>query len=149
MKETKRGRNALLDLAIEERQRVERGEPPPPPQRRPLSFIERTNQRWKLWVSDILNLVGLSIYFGACWFRSDPSVGGILAGTVVAGISFVWSCLAIRCPRCRTRVIWHSYSHRSAGDAQVRARYQVVCPACGFDPAPENERATPEAEGGS
>jgi hypothetical protein len=69
--------------------------------------------------------------------------------TVVAGISFVWSCLAICCPRCRTRVIWHSYSHRSAGDAQVRARYQVVCPACGFDPAPENERATPEAEGGS
>jgi len=117
------------------------------PPRRPPSFIERTNQKWKLRVVDVLNLTGLALFLGACWFRQEPSSAGILAGTGLGGISLAWSCLAIRCPRGRTRAIWHSYSHRSAREAEAWARFQLVCPQCGFLPPPEQTGVSADTGG--
>lgn len=137
----------LLELAKREAARIERGEPEPPPPRRPPSFIERTSQKWKVRVSDTFNFTGLAFFFGACWFREEAWIPGILMGTLLSGIGFAWSCLAIRCPECKTRVMWHSYNHRAAREAETWARFQLVCPRCGFDPPQQQAGGTATARG--
>jgi hypothetical protein len=59
----------------------------------------------------------------------------LLTGFALAIPTFVGLCLFVRCPRCRTRIIWHAVSK----DAHPRGINGMLlaskCPFCGFPEA--------------
>jgi hypothetical protein len=126
----------LLDLAKEEKRRREAGEPPlpllPPP---PPSFARKTGQHRRLHAAQAVLLVGgLSIFAGWGTMDHPHGITLTLVGTVVAATGFIAMCLAVRCPRCRTAVVWHTFNTRAASEAQAAAAFQTTCPKCGYAP---------------
>jgi hypothetical protein len=56
----------------------------------------------------------------------------LCGGLALAIPTFTWLCVFVRCPRCRTRLIWHAVSkddHPRGLNAMLLA---TKCPFCGF-----------------
>jgi hypothetical protein len=128
--------NELLELAKRERARIERGEPEPAPVSRPPTFIEKTGQVWKLRLATGLNVAGVLCWLAPWSIQLDPHASALLRklGMLLFLLAYPWAAVAIRCPRCKTRVVRHAHMHHSLGEADYAARTQPVCPACGYDP---------------
>ena len=109
------------------------GEPQRKVPSRPPSFAERTGQSRRLVVARSISILGgLGIFVG--WSRGADGVWVSLLSTLVGAIGFIWMCLAVRCPRCRTAVVWYAFRTKSFRSAQREAMDQVACPSCGFEP---------------
>jgi hypothetical protein len=125
---------SLLDHLKEEQRRKAQGLADPPPPR--ASFATRTGQAGRLSAARWVSIVGGLLMF-AGWARStEPyAVSLLLWGTFVGVVGFVWQCLAVRCPKCRVAVVWHTFNTRKVSEAEAAALHQETCPRCGYDPA--------------
>jgi hypothetical protein len=125
----------LLALAKEEKRRRDAGEPPlPHPPPRPRSFAERTGQARRLRVAQWLTAVGGAAIFISWTIKEAHGPAFALVGLAASAVGFVAQCLAVWCPRCRTSVVWHTFTTRRAAEAQLVATYQTACPECGYEP---------------
>ena len=126
----------LLDLAKEEQRRRDAGEPPlplsPPP---PPSFAQKTGQHRKLRLAQAVLIMGGLVMVGGCRMMDEARGAALtLVGTLIGAIGFLAMCVAVRCPRCRTAVVWHTFNTRAASEAQEAAVFQTACPKCGYNP---------------
>ena len=126
----------LLDLAKEEKRRQQAGEPPlPPPPPRPRSFARKTRQHRRLYLAQAVLIVGGLAIMGGCRAMNETYGATLtLIGTLVGAIGFIAMCMAVRCPRCRAAVVWHTFNTQSAAEAQDAAIFQTSCPKCGYNP---------------
>jgi predicted RNA-binding Zn-ribbon protein involved in translation (DUF1610 family) len=138
----------LYDIAKEEHRRRLAGEPPLPLLQRPPSFAERTGQARRYWVGQAISILG-GIVLVAGWFMFESAWGPTLtlAGMSICLVGFIATCLAVRCPRCRVAVVWHTYKTRSAATADQLAAWQVTCPKCGYEPPVASEPRLQEKGG--
>jgi hypothetical protein len=105
-----------------------------------MSFIERTGQRWKVFIFFGLLLFGGVFLALMIWRVSDsesfPSVPGELpfafSGTGAVLLAFVWLWLSVRCPRCAALVAGHILRNESAGHWLMKLMEFQDCPRCGF-----------------
>lgn len=137
----------LLDIVREEQRRKAAGEPPLSLTRRPPSFAQLTGQAGRLSLARwILLSGGLVMVVG--WWQMERRLGVplTLIGTAIGAVGFVSQCLAVRCPKCRVAVVWHTLSTRKWSEAQAVATFQVACPRCEFRPG-EGGAVGVEAEG--
>jgi hypothetical protein len=99
------------------------------------SFLQRTGQAGKYSAGNALALTGAGLML-AGWFLLSgyraSVTSAVGAGVGMVGLAF--QCLAIRCPRCRAKVVWEALSTRPHGVASYWAELQQVCPKCGYDP---------------
>lgn len=54
-----------------------------------------------------------------------------LAGVAVGLLSGIWACLAIRCPRCKARLLWKAMREQSLQNWYFWLTNLKRCPACG------------------
>lgn len=100
------------------------------------SLLQRTGQAWKLSLGNGILVIGGALIVGGEFLLKGPaSMTSILIGTLVGIAGFTWECLSVRCPQCRVKVVWYTYTHRSHRDAITWARHQPTCPKCGYDPS--------------
>ena len=100
------------------------------------SFLEVTGQATKFFVG-----VCLFVVIGMCltWMFLSAELTDyfpfMILSTVVAALAVgVWLCLAIRCPRCRARIVWVAIHERGVGDWLFWLLALQTCPRCAFDP---------------
>jgi hypothetical protein len=133
---------SLLDTIKEEQRRIKAGEPPLSPPRRPPSFAEVTGQAGRLRLAQAIVLSGGLVLVAGWWQRLGVRL--TLIGTAIGAVGFVFQCLAVRCPKCRVAVVWHTFCNRKMSEAQMAAMFQVACPNCGFHPDASTERVRRE-----
>jgi predicted RNA-binding Zn-ribbon protein involved in translation (DUF1610 family) len=109
--------------------------PVTPPLSRQRSFAESTGQARRLWAAYIF--LGLStVVMVVGWWRISEPEGILLlvAGLGIFIAAHVAQCVAVRCPRCGTAVVWYTFTTRKPSEANLAALRQVSCPRCGYTP---------------
>jgi hypothetical protein len=138
----------LHDIAKEEHRRRLAGEPPLPLSQRPSSFAERTGQARRFWVGKVISILGgVALVAGWVTFKSAWGPTLTLAGMATGVVGFIATCSAVRCPRCRVAVVWHTYKTRSAATADQLAAWQTTCPKCGYEPPVASDKPLQEKHG--
>jgi hypothetical protein len=100
------------------------------------SFLGATGQVWKLNVGLIAVLVGLvTVLATAAGFIADPRPTVLVGAFAVGWAGIVWLLVAIRCPKCRSRIIFTSARTRRAGEWLTDVLGQRTCPSCNFVPS--------------
>ena len=100
------------------------------------SFLEATRQTTKfftglgLFVSIGILLVWSFLYADL----TDLAVYLILSMVAAVCAVGVWLCLAIRCPRCRARIVWVAVREHPIGGWLSWLLTLSICPVCNFDP---------------
>lgn len=99
------------------------------------SALQRSGQAWKVWILSIGTLISVVIIIGALWFqRSFPEkwfpVAMLIASFMIL-ISFTFTAMAIRCPRCRARWYWLAISKGERSSWLDRLTLSI-CPICGY-----------------
>jgi hypothetical protein len=98
------------------------------------SYIKRAGQLWKLYVGMAGVLFGgILIWFGRSRIEAAPdtAIPIIVAGTAVGLTSMVWSAIAVRCPKCGTRLLWRAVSEESSANWLTWLLHLDACPSCG------------------
>ena len=98
------------------------------------SYIYRTGQSWKIWVS-IAFLSASGVLYAIGFFsplRNQPDTFApvVLAGTALGFVGFIWLTLSIRCKACSTRLGWKAVSSGSAGTWFINLLKADRCPIC-------------------
>jgi hypothetical protein len=111
-------------------------------------FLQRTGQLWKLLLGCGVIAMGLLGVFALLLFRQgrlpDEVAGALLIGANVANLcAAVWMVRAIRCPRCKARLLWHAVRAQSHPQGLHWFLTFVVCPYCKFEPALNSVSASP------
>lgn len=106
------------------------------------SWIDRTHQRWKLYVFLGLAVLDFFLFVGLIWrvnHPANPPYGLLNEITlsllfVACGLTaFGWLSLALRCPVCRRRVFGHVLRHASVGGWFTALLSLARCPHCESD----------------
>jgi hypothetical protein len=122
------------ELARREKHRIAAGEEEPKLVRRP-SFVARTGQNVRLRVAYGATMLGNAALITGFVTARRFGMTLLFVGMALAIAGFVTSCLAVRCPRCRVAVVWHTFNTRDHRTSTLEAFYQLACPKCGYDPA--------------
>ena len=92
-------------------------------------------------VSKFLVGIGLLITIGVSlvWMflyaeLTDYFVFMFLSTVVAAFVVALWLCLAIRCPRCKARIVWIAVHEHATGKWLSWLLTLTTCPRCNFDP---------------
>jgi len=108
------------------------GQPQIPELRR--RFADRTGQRAKLLISDVLLAAAIALYIAGWFSQWSAQLSLWVLGLAILGAT--WRCLAVRCPKCGAFTTWRTWvrpSFRLEKGAPVPGQ-ELVCPACGYDP---------------
>ena len=105
-----------------------------------MSFIERTNQQWKVATFLLLMIVsGISLILMIWRINDSVSVSWIpgevflsLAGVGTGLMAFLWLWVSVRCPRCRSRVAARILKNESVKTWLIRLFEFGECAECGF-----------------
>ena len=100
------------------------------------SLIRRTGQLWKLrlsfWWLPIIGLVTtVAAAFDVVGRTAEEGAVLILGGLALVVASYVWGVGTIRCPRCRTRLLWRAMRDKTPGEWLGWLLALEVCPTCG------------------
>jgi hypothetical protein len=113
------------------------------------SFLDGTGQSRRLHAG----LAGVVILGVLLWilvvyveWPNDQLGLWVIAVTVCMFSVGAWLCLSIRCPRCRTRLVWMAASQKGQGDWYSWLTTLATCPTCSFNPSTAS--AGNEVEGG-
>lgn len=101
------------------------------------TFLRWTGQHRAIWVVVASFALGAMMLTSLPWLaRNDASqkVFGRVAvtGFVLAIPAFVALCLFVRCPKCRTRLIWRAISKDSHPNGLGVLLKATECPFCKF-----------------
>lgn len=99
------------------------------------SYLKTSGQSWKYYLFFALLMCSGAITA----FASFGMRGGdarryavlMLAGVAVGLSSGVWACLAIRCPRCKARLLWKALREQPSQNWYFWLMNLKRCPACG------------------
>jgi hypothetical protein len=103
------------------------------------NILKRTRQSWKLTVfyiglflSGLLMLLGIININNLSPYYFFMLVGG---GTLIGATVFLWSCLIIQCPNCKTKWLWYFVSKSSLlnGSWFLSLITLDECPVCKKD----------------
>lgn len=99
------------------------------------SLLNNSGQGWKIKLSLVLGILG-GIFMAYAFVRLgdvDPRRFGIamLAGVSIIFASSVWACLAIVCPKCKTRLMWKAIREQPGGKWYLWLLTLKKCPVCG------------------
>ena len=100
------------------------------------------NQRWKLRVAFAMVLVGGMLM----WF--DRQLAELLSvsrymptliGTFLGLVTLLFAVAAVRCPSCKTSLVWFALSKKSSGSWLVWLLDESTCPKCHYSAPREND----------
>ena len=103
-----------------------------------MTFLEATGQLKTFYLGTaisvggaILMIIGLRAGESAAWVI-DPILLALVG--IVFGIGgFTWLCFALKCPKCRTRILWNAAAHGPT-NFMADALFSPKCAVCGYQP---------------
>ncbi len=106
----------------------------PVPQPSKTSWLEATNQMWKLYIALLgfgcTLLCFLGAGFSLLFWEASLFSPILVSGTCLGGVTFAWLINVLRCPSCQTRLVWSMISSRSHMSWLVDLANLVTCPSC-------------------
>jgi predicted RNA-binding Zn-ribbon protein involved in translation (DUF1610 family) len=102
-----------------------------------VSLLERSKQRWKIYLFITLMGIGAGITL-LQGFLYDP-LGKELTTQLAVGamviivVTFIWAGQNIVCPHCGLRLLYYSITRVGLGTWYVWLLSEEKCPKCGFD----------------
>lgn len=95
-----------------------------------------TNQVWKLWATYVVDFVAILLIV-VTELNSDSLspiyyVSLMLFGAFILLSSFVFACIAIKCPGCEARWYWLALRKKQFGNALSWLYSQSTCTVCGI-----------------
>jgi|KBSMisStandDraft_5_1062788.scaffolds.fasta_scaffold86858_4 hypothetical protein len=101
------------------------------------SYIRRSGQSWKIWLSLILlTIAGMAVFIGLFSInRIDESSSAVivLGGIFLGLIEFVWVSVSVRCRKCGTRPVWNAFRREPHDSWLASLLNDKQCPRCGDD----------------
>jgi hypothetical protein len=97
------------------------------------SYLKKAGQLWKCYLGTAVVLLGAALIWIGTSRMDAPAATGIdimLAGIVVGLAGMVWSALAVRCPKCGTRLVWRAVSEQSTANWLMWLLHLDSCPSC-------------------
>lgn len=97
------------------------------------NWVVETGQIWKLYVALAGFVAALACFTAAIFSLSavDASVGRWTGtGVALAAASFGWLVSTLRCPHCRTRLVWTMLKASSLTTWLIDLAGLDVCPVC-------------------
>jgi DNA-directed RNA polymerase subunit RPC12/RpoP len=95
-------------------------------------------QRWKLWLAFAAVVVSGALMWFDAWFSSALKLqryAPTLIGTGLGLVALVAACLAVRCPSCGKRLLWHALSTMPSHAWLEWLLSETTCPRCGYSSA--------------
>ena len=97
------------------------------------SYFTKTGQLWKMRLA-----VALLFASGICFIlgrflvsrNGDAEPALLLAATAVGLGTFLWLCLSVNCPNCKTRLFWKLVSTKAANAYLLELMSLDRCPVC-------------------
>ncbi|MDF1545381.1 MAG: hypothetical protein P1R58_09795 [bacterium] len=96
------------------------------------SILSKTDQWWKLiWAASGLLLANCSFLL-AILVRGNLRllISIMLCGTIVSVASFLFACLAVKCPTCEAHWFWQAISRQKFNSWLLWLVKQPHCPNC-------------------
>jgi hypothetical protein len=116
-----------------------------------VTLLQRTSQSWKVYLFVILLIMGagMSLCQGFLYgpLGKELAMKVALAGSGLVVIAFIWTALAVRCPKCQLKLFMHAIRFEGffrwfAWLLQVEA-----CPKCGHGAAPPTQMTRKKVKG--
>jgi hypothetical protein len=104
--------------------------------------IFQSHQQWKVLVGVIaVPLIAMATVFASAvmgWIgdTDEQQAAFSLVALVAAALGYTWAVLAIRCPSCRTKLLWWAMSRNTPRDWMQWLMAANDCPACGYHRGP-------------
>jgi hypothetical protein len=112
-----------------------------------VSLLERSNQRWKLYLFITLMGLGaiLTLFQGLLYepIGKDLTVKLAIAAMVLIAATLVWAFRSIACPACEQRLLAYAITKVGLGTWFVWLLEQEKCPKCGYTGRPSQGPAKP------
>lgn len=107
------------------------------------SVLSRTGQAWKYWAMLLSSVVSILLVFWVTLFGTSlPSpwyITILLLGILVAIVSIVLPCVAIKCPVCGAKWFWFAVSKKHSLSRLDELFVQSSCPVCGTADFPRRQ----------
>ena len=98
------------------------------------SYIAKSGQLWKFWVSFFLLLVGFAAFILAFTpsIQTNETVGVtlILLGIGFSVLGFLWVCFSIKCGMCKSYIVWNAMKTQSSQNWLNLVLTSKVCLIC-------------------
>lgn len=100
-----------------------------------MSLIERSNQRWKLYL--FIGLMGIgagvTLFQGFLYepLGKDLTTQLVVAGMVLIAATFYWAGQNIVCPQCGLKLLYYSITKVGLGTWYIWLLSEEKCPDCG------------------
>src|SRR5438128_11906919 len=97
------------------------------------SYLRATGQLWKVglfMLAPICGLLLIAVSLVMITQRTQLAVFCLLAGIALAMAGLVWGCLAIRCPRCQTHLLWKALNGQAHENWLLWLLSFSACPYC-------------------
>lgn len=99
------------------------------------SYIKATGQLWKLSLLFVLPLIGLGLIIfalsGILGDTVETSGVAFIAGLCLTLVGVIAPLLMIRCPGCKTRLLWRAIREQETGGWLSYILLQERCFVCG------------------
>ena len=97
------------------------------------SYLKKSGQIWKFYLAAVVTLVGGAlIWIGQSRLDAagDSALVLMLVGAGMGVVGMVWSAVAVKCPKCGTRLLWRAVSEQSSGNWLTWLLHLDRCPSC-------------------
>ena len=109
-----------------------------------MSLLERSNQRWKIYLFIALMAVGagVTLFQGFLYtpLGKELTTQLVVGGMVLIAATFYWAGQNIVCPQCGLKLLYYSITKVGLGSWYVWLLSEEKCPDCGY-----SGHATPAA----
>ena len=97
------------------------------------SFLKTTGQMWKIYLFFVgFEVAGLGLIFLSLNGTAEDDISAVLAmvGLGLAISGFVLGVLTVRCPKCKTHLLWKAVKEQPFQSWLLWLSKLTSCPAC-------------------
>ena len=115
--------------------------PTNPPREDRVSLLERSNQRWKIFLFIALMALGAGVTllqgFLYAPLGRELTLQLVIGGMILLPATFIWACGSIVCPSCAQKLLIYAITKVGLGTWFVWLMTEEQCPKCGYSGRPE------------
>lgn len=101
-----------------------------------MSLLERSKQRWKIYLFIALMAVGAGVTLFQGFFYTplgkELTTQLVVGGMVLIAATFYWAGQNIICPQCRLKLLYYAITKVGLGTWYIWLISEEKCPDCGY-----------------
>jgi hypothetical protein len=102
-----------------------------------VSLLQRSNQEWKVWLFVVMLILGsaTTLFQGFLYepLGKEMAIRIAVAGMGLIVVGFVWTGIAVKCPKCQLKIFWHAITKEGFFSWFSWLLQVEACPHCGYN----------------